>query len=79
MSATWRSIVERLRSAPEHSGPATVAEIVDELAAEFRRRYPDAPPGAAIGAAHALIGRAILAALEADLPESVDDPPSRFH
>jgi hypothetical protein len=75
MSATWRGIVERLRSAGEHSGPATVAEIVDELAAEFRRRFPAAPPGAALAAAHALVGRAILTALDTDPPE----PPPRLH
>jgi hypothetical protein len=77
MSAAWRSIVERLRSAPEHSGAATAAEIVDELAAEFGRRYPEAPPGAALAAAHALVGRAILAVVEADPQEA--DPVQWLH
>jgi hypothetical protein len=44
MSATFRSIVERLCSAGEHSGAATVAELIDEIASEFRQRYPAAPP-----------------------------------
>jgi hypothetical protein len=61
--STYAAIVERLRA---DDGPATIAECIGEIAAEFRRRYPDAPPGAALGAAHALVGRAILTVVETD-------------
>jgi hypothetical protein len=59
----WHSIVARLRA---DDGPANIMAIVDELVCEFRDRYPDAPSAAPIGAAYALLGRALLAVAESD-------------